>query len=72
MQGCFVVIALFVVLVLVDILWAPVLLIGTFYTEVVGSDGWDVFIIILSLVCGYFVYCTAASEDTDDGGESHE
>lgn len=40
-------------------------LIGEFYTDIVGSDGWNIFIVILSLICGYFVY-HQASEDNNE------
>ena len=61
--GCITIILLFVILMVFSALSAVPVFIGELYTDIVYSDGWDVFIIILSLICGYLVY-RAASDDS--------
>lgn len=61
--GCITIVLLFVILMIFSALSAVPVFIGELYTNVVYSDGWDIFIIILSLICGYFVY-RAASDDS--------
>lgn len=63
--GCITIVLLFVITIVIGAIEYPLTLLGEFYTNVVGSDGWNIFIIILSLVCGYLVY-RAASEDNNE------
>ena len=68
-MGCITLVVLFVGALIISLFFTGFGLIGEFYTDIVGSDGWNIFIVILSLICGYFVY-HQASEDNNEQEES--
>lgn len=64
-MGCITLVVLFVGALIISLFFTGFGLIGEFYTDIVGSDGWNIFIVILSLICGYFVY-HQVSEDNNE------
>lgn len=67
--GCITIVLLFVILMIFSALSAVPVFIGELYTDIVYSDGWDVFIIILSLICGYLVYRAASNDSSNDSSK---
>lgn len=64
-MGCITLIVLYVGALIIGLVGTGFGLIGEFYTDIVGSDGWDIFIVILSFICGYFVYHFAAEDNNE-------